>query len=466
MRKPPTVPERGAMTSLLDWLDARQDYERNPPRSPTTAFGLGRMRRLLALLGNPHRALPVVHIAGTKGKGSTVAMLAAILEAAGYRTGRYVSPHIHRVEERICLNGIPIATADLARACGIVRPAVAQLDLAADRRGARRPTWFEVMTAVAFVHFARAGAEIVVLETGLGGRLDATNVCQPVVTVITSISLDHMKLLGRTIGRIAGEKAGIIKRRCPVVSGASQPSARGVIAETARRRQAPLFQAGRDFLATYLPPAADSADPGGVEVVLPAAFAPQVPIVAELGMPGRHQADNASLAVMAAFLLDRRGFPLPTTAIQRGLAAARLPARIETLERRPLVIVDAAHNVASMESLLETLADQLDRHRPRVLVFAASRDKQFREMLATARGLFDHVILTRYTINPRGADLDRLAAAATAAGLPSPERAATAAAALKRAKAFAGRRGIVVAAGSFFLAAEIRTAAGFTEPPA
>lgn len=453
------------MPSLLEWLDARQDYERIPPRSPGTAFGLGRMRRLLTLLGNPHREIPVVHVAGTKGKGSTVAMLAAILEAAGYRTGRYVSPHIHRVEERICLDGIPISTADLARACGIVRPAVERLDRSADRRGTRRLTWFEVMTAVAFVHFARTGAEIVVLETGLGGRLDATNVCRPVVTVITSISLDHMKLLGRTIGRIAGEKAGIIKRRCPVVSGAIQLSARRVIAETARRRQAPVFQAGRDFMVTYLPPRPGSADAGRVEVALPAAFAPPAPIVAELGMPGRHQADNASLAVMAATLLDRRGFPLSTTAIRRGLAAARIPARIETLERGPLVIVDAAHNVASMESLLETLADQLDRHRPRVLVFSASRDKQFREMLETARERFDHVILTRYTVNPRGAALEPLAAAAAAAGLPSIERIETAAAALKKAKALAGRRGIVVAAGSFFLAAEIRTAAGFNEPP-
>lgn len=453
------------MTCLLEWLDARQDYERTPPGSPTTAFGLGRMRRLLTLLDNPHRELPIVHVAGTKGKGSTVAMLAAILEAAGYRTGRYVSPHIHRVEERICLDGIPITTADLVRACGIVRPAVEQLDRSADRRGARRPTWFEVMTAVAFVHFARADAEVVVLETGLGGRLDATNVCQPIVTVITSISLDHTKLLGRTIGRIAGEKAGIIKRRCPVVSGASQPSARRVIADTARRRQAPLLQAGRDFLATYLPPAARSPDPGRVEVTLPAAFASRAPIVAELGMPGRHQADNASLAVMAAALLDQRGFPVSKTAIQRGLAAARLPARIETLARGPLVIVDAAHNVASMASLLETLADRLDQHRPRVLVFAASRDKQVRAMLATVRGRFDHVILTRYSINPRGAELDRLEAAAAAAGLPSTERIETAAAALRQAKAWAGRRGIVVAAGSFFLAAEIRTAAGLTEPP-
>ena len=467
MRKPPKPPRAGRIdvAGQLAWLDGRQDYERTPPRSPATAFGLGRMRRLLALLGNPHHGLRVVHVAGTKGKGSTVAMLATILEAAGQRTGRYISPHVHRVEERICLDGVPITAAELARACGLVRPAVERLDLAADRHGRRRPTWFEVMTAIAFVHFARAGADVVVLETGLGGRLDATNVCRPLVTVITSISLDHMKLLGRTVGLIAAEKAGIIKRRCPVVSGAAQPSARRVIADTARRRQARLYQAGRDFQAAYVPPAGGQIGPGRVRVEIPATAAGPTEILADLGMPGRHQADNAALAVMAAVLLRGRGFDLPDAAIVRGLAAARLPARIETLQHHPLVIVDAAHNVASMESLLETLAAPLDAHRPRVLVFAASRDKQVREMLAVARGRFDHVILTRYAINPRGTEIDRLAAAALAAGLPRPERAESAGAALRRAKTLAGRRGMVVAAGSFFLAAEIRGAAGITGSP-
>jgi dihydrofolate synthase/folylpolyglutamate synthase len=447
-------------TDSLAWLDSRQDYERTPPRSSETAFGLGRMRRLLGLLGNPHHAMPVVHVAGTKGKGSTVAMLAAVLEAAGYRTGRYVSPHIHRMEERICLDGRPIAATDLARICGIVRPAVERIDEAADRRGVRRLTWFEVMTAIAFVHFDRAGAEIVVLETGLGGRLDATNVCRPLVTVITSISLDHMKLLGRTVGLIAAEKAGIIKRRCPVVSGAAQPSARRVIAETALRKQARLSQLGRDFHVAYVPPATGGPEPGRVRINVPGGIGPETVLEAALGMAGRHQAENAALATVAALELDRRGFRIAATAITRGLAAARLPARVETMQRRPLVVVDAAHNVASMESLLDTLADSLDTLQPRVLVFAASRDKQLREMLATARGRFDHVLLTRYSINPRGADLDRLASAATAAGLAGIEQIADAATALRRAKRLAGRQGVVVAAGSFFLAAEIRAATG------
>lgn len=415
------------------------------------------MRRLLALLGNPHRGIPVVHVAGTKGKGSTVAMLASILEAAGYRTGRYMSPHVHGAEERICIDGLPIVRADLAAACRIVRPAVDRLDRAADRQGRQRATWFEVMTAIAFVHFARAAAEVVVLETGLGGRLDATNVCHPVLTIITSISLDHTKLLGRTVGLIAAEKAGIIKRGCPVVSGAGQPSARRVIAATAARRRARLFEHGRDFRATYLP----SADgmTGRVRVDFTDATLQPASLVADLGMAGRHQAENASLAAMAAVLLGQRGFTVSTDAIIRGIAAARLPARVEIVSRRPLTIVDAAHNTASMVALLETLAVPLAAHEPRVLLFAASRDKQLRAMLATARGRFDHVVITRYAINPRGAEIERLAAACIAAGLPPPERAASADQALRRARRLAGPRGIVVAAGSFFLAAEIRPAA-------
>ena len=465
MPESPSRPDSPDPDGLRAWLDARQDYERTPPRSSRAAFGLGRMRQLLRLLGNPQLAIPVAHVAGTKGKGSTVAMLAAILEAAGLRTGRYMSPHIHRIEERIAVNGRPISTADLATACGIVRPAVDRLDRLADRRRDRRATWFEVMTAVAFVHFARSDVEIAVLETGLGGRLDATNVCRPVVTVITSISLDHMKLLGPTVGRIAAEKAGIIKRGCPVISGAVQQAARQVIAATARRRRARLLQLGRDFEAASLPAVGDPTGTGRLVVTPPAAYHPPELIQADLGMPGRHQADNAALAVVAALELDRRGFAVPAAAITRGLAATSLPARIETISRAPLVIVDAAHNEASMASLIETLAELLDRHRPRVLLFAASRDKQLLKMLATARGRFDHVILTRYAINPRAAAIEPLLTACRAAGLPAAEQAESAAAAFRRAKSLAGRQGIVVAAGSFFLAAEIRAAAGLTSSP-
>jgi dihydrofolate synthase/folylpolyglutamate synthase len=451
----PAVPI-ATRADVLAWLDGRVDFERGPqPGGGTSVFGLTRVRRLLAALDMPHLRYPAVHVAGTKGKGSTVAMIADILAESGHRVGRYMSPHVHTVEERICVNGRPISAADLVAVFRIVIPAVDALDRATARQGGRRPTWFEVVTAAAFVHFARAGVDIAVLETGLGGRLDATNVANTILSVITSISLDHMAILGPTIGRIAKEKAGIIKPGTPVISGAMHPAARRVIAATARRRRASLLQLGRDFQAAAIQADGDDLLAGGqVEVTMTASR--DAPRRYRHAMPGRHQADNAAVAVMAARRLDALGHRVPETAIVRGLAAARLPARIERLSSSPLVVIDAAHNVASMESLLDTLAPVLTARRSRVLVFAASNDKQIEEMLARATGLFDHVVLTRYSTNRRGATLERLLAAAKAAGLPKPLTTATPAEALRRARSLAGRRGVVCIAGSFFLATELR----------
>lgn len=439
------------------WLDRRVNFERVVPCGPHGSFGLARMRRLLAAIGSPQRGLPVVHVAGTKGKGSTVAMIAAILDEAGHRVGCYLSPHVHAIEERIAINGRPIGSTALVEAFATVIPAVDAMDRTAARRGGRGPTWFEVMTAVAMLHFARSRVTLAVLETGLGGRLDATNVSEPVLSVITSISLDHMAVLGRTIGRIAGEKAGIIKRGCPVISGATAPAARRVIAATAARRRAALLQLGRDFHAH---PAGDRFGSDAVEVVLPERFAAQgrqqVPSRYLLGMPGDHQAANASLAVVAARSLDAMGYRVPAAAIAAGLRKAVLPARIETVSRRPLVVVDAAHNVASMRALLETLARPLATMQPRVLLFAASGDKQIEKMLVLAAGHFDHVVVTRYATNPRAAPVERLVAACRKAGLPAAQVAASPREALTAAKKLAGPLGIVCVAGSFFLAAEIR----------
>ncbi len=442
------------------WLETRIDYERNLP-SVKAAFRLHGMRQLLAAVGNPHRELPVVHVAGTKGKGSTVAMLAAILEDAGYRTGRYMSPHVHSLEERICVDGRPIAASDLTAAARVVRPAAEALDAAAARRGGRALTWFEIVTGLAFVHFARTGVDIAVLETGLGGRLDATNVVRPLVSIITSISLDHMEILGRTVAKIAGEKAGIIKRGCPVVSGATQPSARRVIAGMAAHRRSRLLQIGRDFQCHY-EPADDALAPGVLILEPPAGLHQREPSRFQIGMSGCHQAHNAALAAVAAMMLPSQGFRVPRTAIASGLARAQLPARIESVATLPLVIVDAAHNVASMESLLATVRGVLDTQRPRVLIFAASRDKQIREMLEVARGRFDQVVITRSTSSPRAATFDALLDACRDAGLPVPKRAPDPVAALAAARRLAGRRGVIVAAGSFFLAGEIRDAAGVT----
>ena len=450
--------ERHTRASALAWLDRRINFERAVPAAATPGtFGLARVRRLLAAIGNPHYQFPVVHVAGTKGKGSTVAMLAAVLKAAGHRVGRYMSPHVDAIEERICVGGRPISAAELVRAFNVVIPAVERMDRAASRRGDSGPTWFEVLTAVAFVHFARARVDLAVLETGLGGRLDATNVSQSVLSIITSISLDHMHLLGSTIGQIATEKAGIIKRGCPVISGATDPAARRVIVATAARRRAPLLQLGRDFHAVHRGPSSRDGLAGGLlELSPPCGGKGEPPQVYAVGMAGRHQAANAALAAVAAWTLDTLGFAVPSRAIARGLATVRLPARIERVAGRPLVVLDAAHNAASMESLVETLAATLDSLRPRVLVFAASGDKQIERMLAAVRGRFDHVVLTRYVTNPRAATVERLREACARAGVSANHVAATPAEAFRLAKKLATPRGMVCVAGSFFLVSEIR----------
>ena len=450
--------EQHTRASALAWLDRRINFERAVPASAAPGtFGLTRVRRLLAAIGDPHRLFPVVHVAGTKGKGSTVAMLAAVLQAAGHRVGRYMSPHVDALEERICIGGRPISTADLVRAFNVVIPAVEQMDRAASRRGSSGPTWFEVLTAVAFVHFARARVDLAVLETGLGGRLDATNVSQPVLSIITSISLDHMHLLG---GQIATEKAGIIKRGCPVISAAIHPEARRVIESTAARRRARLLQLGRDFEATYLPAdardsIADPLAPGRVAVMLTGEQTAE-PRVFPLAMRGAHQAINAAVVVMAARSLQARGIRVTDRAVAKGLLAVSLPARIERIAEKPLVILDAAHNVASMESLVATLASAAHVFRPTVLLFAASADKQITEMLTVARGRFDHVVITRYATNPRAATVSQLVEACRRAGLPAPQVATAPAEALRLARSLATPRGLVCVAGSFFLAAEIR----------
>ena len=453
--------ERHTRASALAWLDRRINFERAVPASAAPGtFGLARVRRLLAIIGNPHHEFPVVHVAGTKGKGSTVAMLAAVLQAGGHRVGRYLSPHVDAIEERICVGGRPISAADLVRAFNVVIPGVEEMDRAASRRGGSGPTWFEVLTAVAFVHFARASVDLAVLETGLGGRLDATNVSQPVLSIITSISLDHMHLLGSTVGQIATEKAGIIKRGCPVISSAVHPEARRVIESTAARRRAPLVQLGRDFEAVYLPadvgdPSADPLAPGRVAVTLVDPPTAQ-PLVFPLAMRGGHQAINAAVVVMAARSLDARGIRVTDRAVAKGLRSVSLPARIERIAEKPLVILDAAHNVASMESLVATLAPAARAFRPTVLLFAASADKQITEMLTVARGHFDHIVITRYATNPRAATVSQLVEACRGAGLPAPQVATAPAEALRLARSLATPRGLVCVAGSFFLAAEIR----------
>lgn len=439
----------------LQWLDKRANFERQPPR--LGSFTLNRMRSLLRLLGHPERSFPAAHLAGTKGKGSTAVMLAAIVRSAGYRVGCYLSPHVNHIEERITVNGRTISKTNLLAAFEKVIPAVEALDRQANQRGEAGPTWFEVITALAFTHFARSKVDLAVIETGLGGRLDATNLCKPIVSMITSVSYDHMDMLGNTITAIATEKAGIIRRQCPIISAATHPEAITAVTQQAIKKRARLLLFDRDFFITPEKPSKNKNH----QPMSSNQFSIECPLGVSIGsyttaMVGQHQAINAAVAVMATRILNERGLKIPDRAVRRGLQQTRLPARIEWISTKPPVILDAAHNVASMQSLVSTLKQTAKMPRRKILIFAASRDKQLVEMLTETRSFFTAIILTRYATNPRAATLATLRRAAEQAGWPEPHLASTPAEAVTTARRLAAGRGLVCVAGSFLLAAEAR----------
>ena len=448
----------------LAFLFGRINYERtlSIPYGKRE-FRLDRMHRFLARLGNPHEQLKIVHVAGTKGKGSTSAMIAAALSAAGYRTGLYTSPHLDRLEERFVIDGQACSATEFVERIDELRPIVAQMDAEScgQPEADTAPTYFEILTALAWLHFARRSVDAAVIEVGLGGRLDSTNVCRPLVSVITSISFDHVEHLGNTLAKIAAEKAGIIKPGVPVVSGVVDDEPRQVIAEIARERKSRLVQLGVDFKFDYTPARGlDTDGPANTGEIdyfnLGASDRWQCKSV-ELGLIGRHQAANAAVALATLAELRSQGWLLPDADIRRGLANTRLPARVEMVARRPTVVIDAAHNVASIRSLLETL-DESFAARRRILVFAPTQDKDVRGMLDRLLPRFEQVILTRYSNNPRTmniAELESLVAEMSPiarSSCPNP------AAAVQLALQLASPDQLVCITGSFFLAAEARQA--------
>jgi dihydrofolate synthase / folylpolyglutamate synthase len=471
-----TGPQPLTREAALEYLLGRIDYER-VPRFPYRAqnLKLARMRELLARLGNPHRSYPIVHVAGTKGKGSTSAMIASVLTAASFRTGLYTSPHLEQVEERMTVDGLPSTGEEFAALIARVRSAVDVMDRKAGSNGgyAQGPTYFEITTAAAMLHFAERQVDVAVLEVGLGGRLDSTNVCRPEVAVITSISFDHMRQLGNTLAAIAGEKAGIIKPGIPVVSGVVNDEPAEVIRQRARRLRCPYCEIGRDFHLDYrgirLVSGADhpEAEAGRLVTLLDYRDSFQAAEFAleelETTLLGKHQASNAAVAMAAIRCLQQRGWQISDHAMRTGLAATRVPARTEVIQCHPPVIVDAAHNVASIQALVDVLDEAFPEVRSRILIFATSRDKELAGMLRVLLPKFSTIILTRYLNNPRyvePAELSGLAdaIAAESAGTgcqvlvqPCP------AAAWSAAESLATGNDLICVSGSFFLAAEIRS---------
>lgn len=456
MQRPNEPIEAEATRFLL----SRVDFERttNVPY-PQRDFRLDRMRRLLARLGDPQLALPIVHIAGTKGKGSTAATIASILRAAAYRTGLYSSPHLDRVEERLAIDGEPCPAHELAALVQRIRPAVESMDREPvdGPSASNRPTYFEIITALALLRFAEHRVEAAVLEVGLGGRLDSTNVCQPLVSVITSISFDHMQQLGNTLASIAREKAGIIKPGVPVVSGVTDAEPRAVIAEIARERDSRLIELGRDFEFQYTPPRGlqDTPSLGRMDFQCRAIGLQGELRAIELSLVGEHQAANAAVALVTIFELIRQGWKINEQAIRRGLAQVSWPARVELIGRHPAIILDAAHNRASVEALVASLAASFSPS-PRLAIFGTSRDKDARGMLEVLLPKFDEVILTQYVNNPRAVRPEKLEAVAAELSSRPRHVASDPRAAWQLACARATPDHLICITGSFFLAAEMR----------
>jgi dihydrofolate synthase / folylpolyglutamate synthase len=407
-----TPAESSLRREALEFLLGRIDYERNVgiPYGERQ-YRLDGMRDLLERLGRPDRKFPIVHVAGTKGKGSTSAMVAAALSACGLSVGLFTSPHLERIEERFTIDGRQCTEPEFARLVHRLRPIVAAMDAELSKRDPPDigPTYFELTTAMSLLHFADAGVDAAVLEVGMGGRLDSTNVCQSTVSIITSISYDHTKQLGDTLAEIAWEKAGIIKPGVPVVSGATAPEAAAVVGRVADERGCRLVELGRDFEFDYRPPQhlEQAPDRGLMNFRIGRDSALRETNHVALGLPGLHQGANAALALATIDELRRLGWNLPEALVRRGLAELHWPARVEVVARRPCVVLDAAHNVASIEALLTTLAESFEARR-RILVFATTQEKDVAGMMRLLQSAFDEVVLTRYTQNPRGVPVDEL----------------------------------------------------------
>lgn len=415
-------------------------------------LGLGNIRALLADLGDPQSAFPVVHIAGTNGKGSVSAMLASVLRRHGWRVGLYTSPHLVRVEERIRVGGRLIASADFCRLLGLIRRRTDKL--LKDGRLAGHPTYFEVLTALALLYFRERRVEIAVLEVGLGGRYDATNVVTPVLSVITSIARDHEEYLGKGLARIAREKAGIIKPGVPVVCGVDKGVARGVIERRARAVRAPfrpVFGPRNGFRAARGESGHRFLYDSGRRVYI---LSP--------GLRGYHQGRNAAVAAAAAEVVSDVWKPLAPGLVIAGIETARWPGRLELVSRRPDLLLDGCHNEEGAQALSRYIRESVPG-RP-VLVFAAAADKPVRKMARLLFPLARRVILTRFP-SPRALDPDRLRRM-----LPAYKSKTTVEAdpeqAVRRAARAAGPKGTVIVAGSLFLVGAVkRFGPGLPRPP-
>lgn len=424
--------------------------------TPSHKFDLAYMRVLLAALGNPEQKVPSVLVAGTNGKGSTSATLASILRASGFKTGLYTSPHLVRINERIRIDEAEINDQDFERLHATVEQAAQHL--VEDGTLPWHPSFFEMLTAMAFVHFASKQADIVVLEVGMGGRLDATNVVEPRLSIITDIALDHQKYLGETVPEIAREKAGIIRPGEAVITLPQLPEANDVIGNTILELGARAINA-----VAYVPPvspaSADTLNHGArnrypLEVL-------GARITVDSPLPGRHQLRNVALAIAAAEELRNQGMNTITAqTIETGIRETHWPGRFQVIPARnedPEYVFDVAHNPAGAWALRSTLSasyeTQIDRGLV-TIVFGVMRDKAVREIVEILFPLAAHIVVT-HADNPRAATTDEIREAASrSTDLAIVDSAPDVSSALNRARELAGPSGVVVVTGSIYIVGE------------
>ena len=427
------------------YLAGLTDYEVSPASAYNAAnFDLRRVESLLNKLGRPHRGRKTVHIAGTKGKGSSAAMLSSILTCAGYRTGLFTSPHLYTWQERISVDGRRITKRDFAHLAGAVQKHVQAIN---DRARFGKITTFEALTAMAFLHFRDMGADFQVLETGMGGRLDATNVADPDVCILTSISYDHTGVLGDTLFKIAGEKAGIIKPGRMVISAPQKPEALNVIRGKCRLLKSELVLAGKDITWKRL-----SGNLNGQSFIIRSrngSYKLQIPLL------GDHQIENACLAVAAAEALQQRGAEITLIHIEEGLKKVKWPARLQILKRAPLLVIDGAHNAYSMQTLIDSINSYFP-YKKLLVIFGSSGDKDIDSMAKTLAGSAWKVIVTSSS-HPRAAAAPQLAQVFGRLGVRT-DISIDGNHALSAALASCSDNDLILATGSLFLAADIAKA--------
>jgi dihydrofolate synthase/folylpolyglutamate synthase len=385
-------------TDALNYLDSFINYERQP-RVPYTreAFDLSEFERFLARLGNPHRRLNTVVVAGTKGKGSTAAMIASMAQASGLKVGLYTSPHLCSIRERIRVDNEIVSEEVFAALVNDLMPHIEAAGIAGVRRFR---TFFEILTAMALVHFQNVGVDLAVLEVGLGGRLDATNVAAPLVSVITSISLDHTEVLGDTIPQIAREKAGIIKPHGLTVVAPQQPEALEVVRDVCAVQGARLRDVSRDLRWRTL---SCSWEGSIFDLQSPVRSYPTL----EIPLAGQHQILNAATAIATAEQLQMQGLPISVEGIRRGMRQVQWEGRLETISRQPWVVLDGAHNRDSARCLREALVTCFQYHRL-ILVLGISANKNLAGIVEELTPLAAITVATRAMV-PRAAPPQRVA---------------------------------------------------------